>query len=309
MNKILLVAVSAATVLLTACGGSASQSQLKSDTDTLSYEIGMANAPSEEDIKQYLNDPRTGSDSTHVEDFLEGLKDGLMQADNKKKAAYLAGLNVGRNIGAGIANAEKEIFVDSTKHLSKKLVYKGFKAVLHEKTALKIGDKLVDREAATADVNKRMQALSAAAKAQKFEAEKKASEDFIAKKAQEDGVKRLPGGTLYKVITEGKGEHPKDGQTVNIAYEGKLIDGTVFDKSAQHPGPDGRTIPMVVGQAIPGFDAALKAMTFGSTWEVYIPADQAYNEQGGGKIPPFAALIFTITLDSPFEVQTAPAAH
>lgn len=304
MNKILMVAVSAATVLMTACNGSAPKASLGTEADTLSYEIGMTSSASEADIKQYLADPRTGSDSIYVDEFLKGVKDGMMQADNKKRAAYIAGLGVGRNMSSGLENLEKEIFADSTKKLSRKNLYAGFRAAMNNHTALKIGGRLIDREAAGADANERIKAMSAKAKAVKYEKEKKASDEYIAAKAKEDGVQKLPGGTLYKVITEGTGSKAKDGDMVNVEYKGALIDGTVFDQSAQHPGPDGRTIPMRIGQSVPGFDAALKAMTYGSTWEVYIPYDQGYGEQGGGPIPPFAVLVFTITLDSPY---TAPA--
>lgn len=100
------------------------------------------------------------------------------------------------------------------------------------------------------------------------------------------------------VKTAGTGEVAKEGQIVNVTYEGRLADGTVFDASSKHPGPDGQTIQMMVGQTIPGFDAALKAMPVGSTWELYIPYNQGYNEQSTGAIKPFSALVFTLTVVS-----------
>ncbi len=298
MNKIFMVAAAAAALLLSACDGGTPKPSLKTDADTLSYELGMANAPSEADLKQYLSDPRTGSDSTYVEEFMKGLKDGLKAGDDKKQAAYMAGLQVGANMRGSMTQIEKMVFADdSTRHLSAKNFVAGFEAGYKgQKTALKINGKLIDRQGAAQDLNERIRKMSAKALEGQYKNEKKAADAFIAAKAKEAGVQKLAGGTLYKVITPGNGAKPTAGQTVNVIYEGKLTDGTVFDASAQHPGPDGKSIPMTVGQSIPGFDAALQAMPIGSTWEVYIPYSQAYNEQSAGAIKPFSALTFTITL-------------
>lgn len=290
----------AAMTMMTACNSGSPKPGLKTEADTLSYEFGMANSVDEEQLKMYLSDARTGSDSAYIDEFMKGFEEGLEAATNKKKAAYLAGLQVGTQMSQSIKQVENQIFAgDSTKHLSTKDFIAGFHAGIYgKKTALKIDGKLIDKEAAQMDLQNRMRAMSAAALSKQYAAEKKASDDFIAAKAKEAGVKKLSGGTLYKVLKEGNGEVATEGQIVNVAYEGRLADGTVFDASSKHPGPDGQTIQMMVGQTIPGFDAALKAMPVGSTWELYIPYNQGYNEQSTGSIKPFSALIFTVTVVS-----------
>ena len=89
-----------------------------------------------------------------------------------------------------------------------------------------------------------------------------------------------------------------------MEYEGKLTDGKVFDASANHSQGENRTIAMPVGNAIPGFNEALTNMPMGSEWEIIIPYDQAYNDQGNQVIPAFSNLIFRIKLVSFYE---APA--
>ena len=260
----------------------------------------MANSVDEEQLKMYLADPRTGSDSTYIKEFMKGFNEGLEAATDKKKAAYLAGLQVGAQMSANIKQVEGMVFAgDSTKHLSTKDFVAGFNdGIYGKKTALKINGELIDKQAASRDLEARIRTMSAAALSERYAADKKASDDFIAAKAKEAGVQKLPGGTLYVVKKAGTGEVAKEGQIVNVTYEGRLADGTVFDASSKHPGPDGQTIQMMVGQTIPGFDAALKAMPVGSTWELYIPYNQGYNEQSTGAIKPFSALVFTLTVVS-----------
>ena len=111
-------------------------------------------------------------------------------------------------------------------------------------------------------------------------------------KAKEKGVKVLPSGVQYKILQEGKGAIPADSSTVKVHYEGRLIDGTVFDSSYK------RNEPAVFGckQVIKGWTEILTKMPVGSKWEVYIPQEMGYGAREAGKIPPFSALIFTVEL-------------
>ena len=126
----------------------------------------------------------------------------------------------------------------------------------------------------------------------RYKKEKEAGEKFLAENAKKRGVKTLPSGVQYKVIKKGKGDLPGPEDNVRINYEGRLIDGTVFDSSYERNEPTEMAINMVV----PGFAEALKNMPVGSTWEVYIPAEQAYAERELDKIKPFSTLIFKIEL-------------
>lgn len=300
MNKMVIAAAVAATALFSACEGSSPKASLKTEGDTLSYELGMAQAPSDSELKQYLSDPRVGSDTTCVDEFMKGLRDGLAAAKDKKQAAYVAGLQIGTQMNASLESIESMVYADdSTAHLSRKNFVAGFKDAMEgKKTALKVDGKLMDKRAAIEDVNERIRTMSAAALRKGYAAEIQAADAFIAKKAKEAGVKKLKGGTLYKVITEGDGAVAKDGDRINIIYEGKLVNGKVFDSTKDHPNSvNDKGVPMIVGQQIPGFAEALRNMPAGSTWELYIPYDQAYGESGAGQdIEPFSALIFTVTI-------------
>ena len=134
---------------------------------------------------------------------------------------------------------------------------------------------------------------------QKQEAERskfmrKAGEDFLAENAKKPGVKQLPNGVQYKVIKEGNGEIPKDTSVVKVQYEGKTIDGKVFDSTYQR----GEPVTMRANQVIKGWTEALTHMPAGSVWEVYIPEDMAYGSRDQGNIKPFSTLIFKIELVS-----------
>lgn len=121
----------------------------------------------------------------------------------------------------------------------------------------------------------------------------KAGEEFMKKIAETEGVEALGGGLYYKVIVKGNGPQPGQDQKVRVRYEGRLIDGTVFDSS--YARKEDATFP--VSGVITGWQIALKAMPVGSTWEVYIPQYYGYGAQGSGtKIPPYSALVFKVEL-------------
>jgi FKBP-type peptidyl-prolyl cis-trans isomerase FklB len=122
---------------------------------------------------------------------------------------------------------------------------------------------------------------------------KKAGEEYMAKYAKNADVKKLPGGVLYKVIKEGSGAIPADTSRVKVHYEGKTIDGTVFDSSYKRNPP---TSKFRCDQVIKGWTEALQLMPVGSKWELYIPQELAYGERQAGNIKPFSALIFTVEL-------------
>ena len=116
---------------------------------------------------------------------------------------------------------------------------------------------------------------------------------FLSENAQQEGVVSLPSGLQYKVIETGEGDKPGPSDVVKVHYEGRLIDGTVFDSSIQRGVP----AEFPVNGVIAGWTEALQLMTVGSQWELYIPADLAYGAQGaGGVIGPNATLIFKVEL-------------
>ena len=120
-----------------------------------------------------------------------------------------------------------------------------------------------------------------------------AGEAFLTANAKNDGVKTTASGLQYKVVKEGEGDSPAETDTVKVDYEGKLLDGTVFDSSYAR----GEPVEFALNQVIPGWTEGLQLMTPGSKYELYIPAELAYGPQGAGnRIPPNSTLIFTVEL-------------
>ncbi len=125
------------------------------------------------------------------------------------------------------------------------------------------------------------------------EKNKKEGEAFLAENKKKPGVKTLPSGLQYKVITEGKGASPKETDTVTVNYRGTLIDGTEFDSSYKRNEP--ATFP--VKGVIKGWTEALQLMKVGAKWQLFVPSSLAYGERGaGGVIGPNATLIFEVEL-------------
>ncbi|MFZ9847877.1 MAG: FKBP-type peptidyl-prolyl cis-trans isomerase [Flavobacteriales bacterium] len=116
---------------------------------------------------------------------------------------------------------------------------------------------------------------------------------FLESNKNNEGVKTAPSGLQYKVTKEGKGAYPKDSDTVTVHYEGKLINGEIFDSSFQR----GQTATFGLNQVIKGWTEGLQYINEGGEIELYIPYNLAYGERGaGGSIPPFATLIFKVQL-------------
>jgi FKBP-type peptidyl-prolyl cis-trans isomerase FklB len=135
----------------------------------------------------------------------------------------------------------------------------------------------------------------AAAQSASQDGARKIGEAFLAANKTKPGVVTLADGLQYKILTSGQGPKPSDQDVVTVEYEGKLINGTVFDSSAKHGG----TIDFQVGQVIPGWVEALKLMQAGGTWELYIPSDLAYGENGAPPaIGPKESLVFKVKLVS-----------
>jgi FKBP-type peptidyl-prolyl cis-trans isomerase FkpA len=125
-------------------------------------------------------------------------------------------------------------------------------------------------------------------------------QSFLTRNAARDDVQVTASGLQFQVVTPGTGESPGPDDLVLVEYEGRLLDGTVFDASARHGGP----APLPVSGVIPGWTEALQMMQRGGTYRLWIPPELGYGERGaGGVIPPNAVLDFDVTL-----VDIAPGA-
>lgn len=118
---------------------------------------------------------------------------------------------------------------------------------------------------------------------------------FLAKNAKQTGVKTTQDGLQYKVIEAGSGNSPGESDIVVVNYEGRLVDGTVFDSSYK----TGKPVTFPVNAVIQGWQEALKMMKPGATWEIVIPPKLAYGELGApDAIGPNETLIFKVNLIS-----------
>ena len=285
MKKLTLAAVVAvAGMMLGACGNSTPKANLKNDVDTLSYAIGMAQT---QGLKDYLV-RNLGVDTAYMAEFIKGLNEGANAGDDKKRAAYYAGIQIGQQISNQMVKGiNYQLFgEDSTKTISLKNFMAGFVTA----TTGKKGLFTLDQAQQVAQV--KMEAIKAQAMEKQYGDNKKKGETFLANYAKNKDVKKLAGGVLYRVIKEGTGEMPKDTSSVKVQYEGKLIDGKVFDSSYSRKEP----VTLRANQVIPGWTEALTHMPVGSVWEVVIPQDKAYGAREQGMIKPFSTLVFKIEL-------------
>ena len=194
--------------------------------------------------------------------------------------SYAMGVNSGENLRdmpAGIFNLSvfekglKESFKDS------------IQVNLDEAVTRKLFQKLNDT----------MQKIEKAKREEQIAANKAEGKAFLEENAKKPNVITTESGLQYEVLREGSGEKPGPADRVKVNYEGKLLDGTVFDSSYKR----GEPIVFGVGQVIKGWTEGLQLMPAGSKYRFYIPEDLAYGERGAGSdITPFATLIFDVEL-------------
>lgn len=283
MKKASVLLAFVAAMGFVSCNGQSPKANLKSDVDTLSYTIGMAQT---QGLKDYLVGG-LGVDTAYMDDFMKGLKEAAYAGDDKAAVAYYAGIQIGQQVGNQMFKGlNQQVFGnDSTQAISLDNFLAGFIAGIDGKGLMSVEDAQNIAQA-------KMKAIQAEQMEKQFGPNKKAGEEFLAKKAKEEGVKSLEGGVLYKVITEGKGEMPKSTDKVKVNYKGTLVDGTEFDSSYSRNEP----ASFRADQVIKGWTTALTNMPVGSKWEVYIPQDLGYGSREAGTIPPFSTLVFEIEL-------------
>ena len=198
----------------------------------------------------------------------------------KEKQSYSIGADIGSKLKAQSIDIDADVFAQGLKD-----AFSGGKLQLTEQ----------EMKETLAGLQKELMEKQAERTKQIAEKNKKEGAEFLAANKTKEGVKTLPSGLQYKVIKEGTGKTPKAEDTVITNYRGTLIDGTEFDSSYKRGQP--ATFP--VKGVIPGWTEALQLMKEGSTWELFIPSNLAYNERGAGNtIGPNATLIFEIELIS-----------
>ena len=283
MKKVSIFMAIAAAASLASCTAQAPKANLKTDIDSLSYSIGMAQT---QGLKGYLTG-RLDVDTAYMAEFIKGLNEGANKT-SKKDIAYMAGLQIGQQISNQMMKGiNQELFAgDSTKTISKDNFLAGFIAGTLEKGGV------MTMEAAQEYLAQLWKPSKRKAMEEKYADNKAAGEKFLAENKAKEGVKTTESGLQYKVITEGKGEIPADTCKVKVNYKGTLIDGTEFDSSYKRNEP----ATFRANQVIKGWTEALTMMPVGSKWELYIPQELAYGSRESGQIKPFSTLIFEVEL-------------
>lgn len=282
-KSFILPVVAAGAMIMASCGNGTPKANLKTDVDTLSYAIGMAQT---QGLDDYLVG-QLGVDTTYRADFIKGLNEGANAGDDKAKAAYYAGIQIGQMISNRMLKGiNQEIYGnDSTKTISMKNLLAGFVDGVNRK-----GLMTVDQAGMLAQT--KMMEVKAKVMEKTYGPNKKKGEKFLAENKKKQGVVTLPTGVQYRVIKEGKGAIAKDTSMVKVNYEGRTLEGKVFDSSYKRKQP----VTLRANQVIKGWTDVLTRMPAGSVWEVYIPQDRAYGAQEQGDIKPFSVLIFKIEL-------------
>ena len=192
----------------------------------------------------------------------------------KEKLGYALGLNIARNL-------QEQGFEGFD--------YTSFCAALDDHYSKK------ELKMSVPEVNETLQTALARIQADKHGPVLEEGQKFLEENAQRDEVTVTASGLQYRVMTEGNGKSPSPTDQVTTHYHGKLINGTVFDSSVNRGTP--ATFP--VNGVIQGWQEALPMMKEGDKWELFIPYNLAYGENGaGGAIPPFSTLIFEVELIS-----------
>lgn len=198
--------------------------------------------------------------------------------DLKDKVSYSIGLNIGQDF------KRQDMDIDAD------LLAKGIKDAVSGAQPLLTEEQI--RETITTYQKEMVTKQETKAKESAAKNQKE-GDAFLAENAKKPGVVTTPSGLQYKVVKEGTGAQPKPGDTVQVHYEGKLVDGTVFDSSLKR----GEPAVFPVQGVIPGWTEALQLMKEGAKYQIVIPSKLAYGERGAGPvIGPHATLLFDVEL-------------
>ena len=257
--------------------------QLKNGSDSLSYEAGMSITNG---LVGYLVQSQ-GVDTAFMADFIEGFKEAVAAEGNPKQKARMAGFDIAGQVMQRMLPGMQKEFTDTPDSLVKELFFRGFTDALANDTTV------MKTQKAESLFRDKQQANKAAKEEKLYGANREAGRKFLAENKQKEGVIVTPSGLQYKILKKGEGAVPLATDKVKVRYEGRLIDGTVFDASSKH---GSEPVSFVANQLIKGWTEALTMMPVGSKWQLFIPYELAYGDRDTGKIKPFSALVFDLEL-------------
>ena len=246
-----------------------------------SYAYGIAQTNG---LMNYLVQ-RMGVDTAYVSYFLNGFDNPAMDEESKQMKAYVAGKEIRQQVETQILPQVNKQVNDSVDLINNARFIEGFRAAI-------AGNTTITPDSAQAVTAKQLEYYNNVKMEAKYGKNRRDGEAFLAANAKKDSVQTTKSGLQYKILTVGTGETPTATDKVKVNYEGKLIDGTVFDSSYKRNQP----ATFACNQVIKGWTEALTMMPVGSKWEIYIPQELGYGSREAGKIPPFSTLIFTVEL-------------
>ena len=257
--------------------------QLVNGSDSVSYAGGMSITNG---LIPFLVQQQ-GVDTTYMADFIRGFQEVVKAGTDPKVKAYVAGMEIAGQVRDRMLPGMTNDFTDSPDSIVSDLLFRGFV------DALNADSTHFTQTAAESYFRQKREADMAIKQEKLYGANREAGRQFLEENAKKDSVVTLPSGLQYQVLVKGEGEVPQATDRVKVNYEGRLIDGTVFDASARHGNEPAEFTPQ---QVIKGWTEALTMMPVGSKWRLFIPSDLAYGDRDQGQIKPYSTLIFDVEL-------------
>lgn len=256
---------------------------LNSGSDSVSYAAGMAVTNG---LLPFLKQQH-GLDSASIGLFLKAFEEVINAGETPEAKARIAGVEIANQVRGRMLPGISGEFTDSPDSIISDLFFRGFIDAMKQDTTH-------FKQATAEEYFKQKQETDKKAKEEKlYGPNRDAGIKFLKENAQKEGVITTASGLQYKVLVKGEGEVPQMTDKVQVNYEGRLVDGTVFDASAKH---GDKPAEFRADQVIRGWTEALTMMPVGSKWQLYIPQELAYGERNMGNIKPYSTLIFDVEL-------------